>query len=165
MEPENAADGFLLALLAAGVPALQLVRAEPVLRAGTLLLTTAFCQRVRRLLLVIPSRGVPPSPEQVAAYEDLRVRARARRALHAARLTESAVALASLRVFRNCPALLRRVLICLAARRGSLDPDIARRSPESAGGFRVRYVCTAHACRASELDIIDFLDHVHSLHM
>jgi hypothetical protein len=156
---------FLLALLAAGVPSVELIRVEPILkRAGGQLLTAAFCQRVRRLLLVTPSRGRPPSPEEIAAYEELRAVARARRVSHLSMITEYAVALAPR--FRRRRRVLLRVVSFLTARLaefGDLDSEIARSVPSS--GTVVRYMCTAHGCRASVVDILDFLDHVHDEHM
>jgi hypothetical protein len=156
---------FLLALLAIGVPVLELIRIEPVLSIAGGLLTVGFCQRVRRLLLVMPSRGCLPSPNHIAAYEDLRAMAHARRMLHLNALTEHVVALAPLPLFRRHPKLLRCVVGFLVARCGVLDPDIARHIKSRAyGNAPVRYMCTAHGCRAIELDMIDFLDHVYEEH-
>ena len=160
---------FLLALLAAGVPSVELIRVEPILkRAGGQLLTAAFCQRVRRLLLVTPSRVRPPSPEEIAAYEELCAVARARRARQLSTLTEYAVALAPMQPFRRRRPILLRVVSFLTARLGEfgdLDSEMARSVPASARGAPVRYICAAHGCRASVVDILDFLDHVHDEHM
>ena len=156
---------FLLALLAIGVPVLELIRIEPVLSIAGGLLTVGFCQRVRRLLLVMPSRGCLPSPHHIAAYEDLRAMARARRMLHLNALTEHVVALAPLPLFRRHPKLLRCVVGFLVATCGIINPDIARHIQSCAcGNALVRYVCTAHGCRAIELDMIDSLDHVYAEH-
>jgi hypothetical protein len=156
---------FLLVLLAIGVLVLEFIRVELVHSISGELLTVALCHCVRRLLLVMPSRGCLPSPDHIAAYEDLRAMARARRVLHLRALTEHVVVLAPLPLFRQHPKLLRRVVGFLVARCGVLDPDIARRIKSRAyGNTPVRYMCTAHGCRAIELDMIDFLDHVYAEH-
>jgi hypothetical protein len=62
-----ALTAFLLSLLAAGVPTVELIRVEPVLAHAGHLLSAAFCQRVRRLLLPTPGRGRLPSSEEISA--------------------------------------------------------------------------------------------------
>ena len=79
-------------------------------------------------------------------------------------LTEYAVALAPRQPFRRVPGLLRRVVAFLAARLGELG-DMSSGMARSAPGAPVRYMCTAHGCRASVVDMLDFLDHVHDERM
>ena len=147
------------------MPTVELIRVEPVLAHAGHLLSAAFCQRVRRLLLPTPGRGCPPSSEEISAYTALRATARARRVLHAAKLKEYADALAPGKPFRRHPVLLRRVVGFLAAKLGDPDAKMVRHVPAHELSTSVRYLCTAHGCRASAVDILDFLDHVHDEHL
>jgi len=156
---------FLLVLLAIGVLVLEFIRVELVHSISGELLTVARCHCVRRLLLVMPSHNCLSSPNYVPAYEDLRAVVCAKRMLHLNALTEHVVKLAPLLAIQRHPKLLRRVVGFLVATCGIINPDIARHIQSCAcGNALVRYLCTAHSCRAIELDMIDSLDHVYAEH-
>ena len=53
----------------------------------------------------------------------------------------------------------------MAGKLGDLDSEMARRVPEHALGVRVKYMHTAHGCRAGVLDILDILVRVRDEHI
>jgi hypothetical protein len=160
---------FLIVLLELGVPAMALIQIQPIL--AKRVLTVGFGASVRRMLHVTRATGCSacaPPDTTIAAFLGALQSLRARRLAHIARLTELAMALAPMPIFRRNPGILQQVVSCLAGRCGrparAPDHGPARRSV-SADADSTQYLCTASGCRFKSPDILEFMQHVQDHHM
>jgi len=154
---DDPAKELLLKLSSAGVPAAHLARIARDVGAIKPATAAELCLRVPRLLMVQRGHGsreaAPPSTQVLTAMA-------ARREAHKARLTEYMNALRPMGCFRQRPALLRRVVMFLAAR-----PPKTAALPDSSQSAGVECLCVAHGCRARANDVMVFLRHVEESHM
>jgi len=107
-----------------------------------------------RRLMYRPGPSRARLPQELVTYRTLRDLCRTRRQQQTARITQAAVALSNLRVFRNRDSLVKQVLGFLRR---------ARRCPGTILGMDV--FCVAQGCRFTANHFGRFLGHVAEEHL